>query len=314
MIGIYYIKRLKEDNAIMDNIFIHCFSNEEIKKVLELNVNKEYDLNDTFNDSFLSSLVNYSGQIGTKCYCEKCKDEETFIIDRHDFINSAYNFIESIYMKQKAGDKEVQHSKIVSLIDEHKKFGLDLTCPFCQSTLHLYYVYNDSQIEKIATFPDVMGGYKAKYKVLRKLKNNTNLFDYYNEFIEACYSYYKIKSGIGAFCYLRRCLENFVKDTWNDMYLEGKITESYDSKKKFSYRIDNIRINIDNDIYNMMPNLYDILSKGIHELDEEECLKYYEIIKEIVFTLLINRIELIDKKKKIVSLKANLEKIHSNIK
>lgn len=302
----------------MGNIFINCFSNEAIKKVLELNVNKEYDLNDTFNDSFLSSPVNYSAQIGTKCYCEKCKDEVSFIIDRHDFINSSFNFIELINMKhnttmiRKIGDKEVQHSKMISLIDKHEKFELDLICPFCQSTLHLYYVYNDTQIKKIATFPDVMGGYKAKYKVLRKL--NTNQFDYYNEFIESCYSYYKINSGIGAFCYLRRCLENFVKDTWNDMYLEGKITESYDSKKKFSYRIDNIRINIDNDIYNMMPNLYDILSKGIHELDEEECLKYFEILKEIVFTLLINRIELIDKKKKIVSLKSNLEKIHSNIK
>jgi len=305
----------------MDNIFIHCFSNEAIKKILELSVNKEYDLDETFlNEAFYTNDVNSNIQIGTKCYCEKCKDEVTFIIDRYDFINSSFDFIKLIDIKRnsstikKTGDKENKHPKIVSLIDEHKKFGLDLTCPFCQSTLHLYYVYNNSQIEKIATFPDVMGGYKAKYKVLRNLKNNTNQFDYYNEFIESCYSYYKINSGIGAFCYLRRCLENFVKDTWNDMRSEGIITELYDSKKKFSEKIEIVKVNVDNDIYRMMPKLYGILSKGIHELDEEECLKYFEVLKDIVFTLLINRIELIDKKKKMLSLNANLEKIASNIK
>ena len=192
------------------------------------------------------------------------------------------------------------------------RFEIDLLCPMCHSKMTLYYVYTLNYIEKILTYPDVMDGYKVKYKEYRKLQTD-NGFDYYNEFVEACYSFYKIHSGIGTFCYLRLCIENIIKDFWNEMLECGKINDEYDSMVKVSKRVEVIKDNLDPEIYCMIPNLYSILSKGINELDENECLKHFDTLKEIVEILLDQKLDILKKKKKIDYLKRSLNQISSNI-
>lgn len=60
--------------------------------------------------------------------------------------------------------------------------------------------------------------------------------------------------------------------------------------------------------------IYGILSKGIHELTEEECLAYFDCMRKSIELILDERLELLAKKKKIEEVKKTLNAITSQIK
>ena len=47
-------------------------------------------------------------------------------------------------------------------------------------------------------------------------------------------------------------------------------------------KIEAVKDKFDPRVRNLLKNLYGILSKGIHELDEEECKEYYQYLKTII--------------------------------
>ena len=59
--------------------------------------------------------------------------------------------------------------------------------------------------------------------------------------------------------------------------------------------------------------LYGILSKGIHELDEVECLNYFDLMKECIFMILDQKMEEERKKEKSKKLNEALQKAANKI-
>jgi hypothetical protein len=91
--------------------------------------------------------------------------------------------------------------------------------------------------------------------------------------------------GIGSFVYLRRILETLVEEAhekakteqnWNeDIYIQSRMTEKIQLLSGF------------------LPtrlvksaNLYGILSKGLHELSENECKKHYSLVRQAIQLIL----------------------------
>lgn len=60
--------------------------------------------------------------------------------------------------------------------------------------------------------------------------------------------------------------------------------------------------------------LYSILSKGIHELTENECLNIFEHVKLGIELILDEKIEQIDREKKIKEAEQKLNSINNEIK
>ena len=61
-------------------------------------------------------------------------------------------------------------------------------------------------------------------------------------------------------------------------------------------------------------SIYGVLSKGIHELTEEECLDYFDCMRQSIELILDERLEQLEKKKKIDEVKKTLNSITSQIK
>ena len=59
--------------------------------------------------------------------------------------------------------------------------------------------------------------------------------------------------------------------------------------------------------------IYSILSKGIHELDEEECLEIFDILKTGIEIILEEKIEKINKEKRKKFIEKELNKVNSNL-
>ncbi|HEY2583970.1 MAG TPA: hypothetical protein VGI43_19330 [Mucilaginibacter sp.] len=104
--------------------------------------------------------------------------------------------------------------------------------------------------------------------------------------------------GIGSFVYLRRIFEGLIEEAhilaknennWNeDQYAKSRMSEKIDQLDSYlpEFLVEN-------------KNLYSILSKGIHELEENECLQYFDAIKVGIELILDEKIEVFNKKRKL---------------
>ena len=63
-----------------------------------------------------------------------------------------------------------------------------------------------------------------------------------------------------------------------------------------------------------MKNVYKVLSKGVHELSEQECLKYFPALKLSIELILEQKIEMEAKRKQDEEVKRQLEEINKEIK
>lgn len=283
------------------------FKKEAINYILNLPVGKKVEITSDFIKNSLDHIISNNYQCGIDCYCSKCKDNKTFIISSLDFHQSASCFIRAIndsFSRSASlpGGPLTDPRSLFS--NERGKFDLELKCPVCNETIYFYYVYENGYIIKINTYPDLMNGLKQKFRRYGLLNNDD--YSYTDELITGCYLFYNSHSGIGSFCYLRRCLENFVKDYTNDLFNEEIIFEKYNASLKFEEKINIIKAKLDKDVCDMLKPLYSILSFGIHELKEQECLDFFERLREILEILLDERLENINKKNRIQKLKKNL--------
>lgn len=120
--------------------------------------------------------------------------------------------------------------------------------------------------------------------------------------------------GIGSFVYLRRIFEYLVfdalavaKDRNNEFDIDGfnnaRMNEKIQMLSGFlpDFLVENHAI-------------YGILSKGIHELSEEDCKKYFTILRESIEMILDEKLEAHQKELKKASVKQTLSQITGKLK
>ena len=119
--------------------------------------------------------------------------------------------------------------------------------------------------------------------------------------------------GIGSFVYLRRIFENLIEEA----HIAGQQDTGFSEDKYRDARMDE-KIEMLRD--HLPPfliknkNIYGILSKGIHELTESECLSYFEPLRVGIELILDEKIEQVEKKRKAQQAEAAIQKINQEIK
>lgn len=91
--------------------------------------------------------------------------------------------------------------------------------------------------------------------------------------------------AIPAFTYLRRILENFIIETQNLYILENKCEKTFFENKRIKDRI-KILENYLPDFFVKNNKIYSILSKGIHELEEDICHSIFPFLKMSLFEII----------------------------
>lgn len=119
--------------------------------------------------------------------------------------------------------------------------------------------------------------------------------------------------GVGSFVYLRRIFEFLI----NDSSTEAKTKTNWDyelyNKSRMAEKIDLLKDELPNFLVENK-SLYGILSKGIHELSEEECLDSFQIVKLGIELILDEKIEKINRQKKMEEAKKALNILSGQIK
>ena len=116
--------------------------------------------------------------------------------------------------------------------------------------------------------------------------------------------------GAGAYVYLRRIFESLLEQA------KGKAGDAIDIKAFNNAHVGEKITMLSSYLPSALTSntvLYGILSKGIHELTEEQCLTYFSVLKDCLYMILDQWEEMRKKEEKEKSIKAALSKIATNI-
>ncbi len=291
----------------------YLFKIDALKEILNLGRNDKLVIDYKYvvnsEDTGLLSLTN-DLQFGLDYYCESCKDKKTFSILSKTMIESVEvitDLIRDSYSKANAQSRMNPEVYFNNCIKQRKaRFDIELCCPICNSRIYFYYVISDGVLKKISSYPDSMNGLKIDYRRYKEISKGS--FDYYNEFVTGLYVYNHCNSGIGSYCYLRRCIENYVND-----YVVANPDVIIENNDTFEKKVKKLDGKISKDISELLKPLYKILSKGIHELDENVCLSEFDKLKQTVEIILDDKLSKIELDKKKDKLAKDLNKKSSEL-
>lgn len=173
---------------------------------------------------------------------------------------------------------------------------------------HTYYFKSGNFFTKVGQFPSVADFQIPQAQGYRKILDE----EQYKEFTRGM-GLAAHGVGIGSFVYLRRVFENLIEEAHvkaqtenekfpNEEYLKARMDEKIKMVKDYlpEFLVEN-------------RSLYAILSTGIHELTEDECLQYFETVKIGIEQILDEKIIQKEKADKAAKAREAIQKAHGQI-
>ncbi|MFI2133006.1 hypothetical protein ACH434_23605 [Lysinibacillus fusiformis] len=258
-------------------------------------------------------------------YCPFCKKEKPIIqilpkySSNNEILKSKLSTYTGLGFKEEIEEDEKyaidQASKnyrelIEKLFDENNVLQLQFEC----TSKHRLYVYfqllEGDYLIKTGQYPSILmfNGSLNKFKKL----TNKEIFK------ELTYADNLITQsmGVGAFLYLRRILEKLIFQHAETAIQDNKIDEQTFMNADTIEKVKLLKKQdcIPNYLADVNPFLYPILSKGVHELDEDECISYYDTLKKAII-LILDEVRENEEKIKLKNENKNaMNNIHSTLK
>ncbi len=198
---------------------------------------------------------------------------------------------------------------------EHKNIGygeVTLTCKRKSADMLRFFVWRntlrDGFIEKVGQDPSIAD---TQFSQLQVKYDKVLEGNYLKEFKRAV-GLASHGVGVGSFVYLRRIFESLIIQTFNDNQKDTGVENDAFQKLRMEKKIDTLKAYLPSQLVKMK-SIYGILSKGIHELDDEVCLKYFGPLKLSVELILDQRIEEKKKQEKDELVNKQIQDIQQNL-
>ena len=242
-------------------------------------------------DDIITSLVKRDETIEIEGYNPIKKRETTYYI--HKGIANVQRYTKSfnyddVYDVLDSYDYSGQllrEDGVKSIILKCKRYGDIITIIVAHSSI-------DEAIMKVGQFPSVADIHIGQIKKYNKILEKPSL----REFTKAI-GLAANGVGIGSFVYLRRIFEGLVNDAYEEAKKYGTINEASFEKQRMNEKIESLQGYLPPFIVEHS-SIYGILSNGIHELSEDECLAYFDTLRASIEMILDQRIEQKMKKQK----------------
>ena len=256
---------------------------------------KTYDLNELEVGEIISILYcnDYGDQMKTlDSFCTLCSKETTFIGEDKFDSQLADLLMKSGFIRTGSGDKE----RLIKGLEEIGYFSRLFNCPRSNSDIMHSHIFlfrvQDGRIIKVGQHPSIADLNKKEIKKYRKLKDN--IYEELNRAIGLA----SHGVGVGSFVYLRRIIEKHILVPRLNQMVEDQIINEEDLNRiDFKSKISIAKDYLPEFLVNNT-KLYSVLSKGIHELDEEECKKYFPLLRSSIEIILDQEIEDMERKQK----------------
>lgn len=190
---------------------------------------------------------------------------------------------------------------------------ITLSCKRKQNNILRFFVYKDEidnkVVEKVGQDPSLAD---LQFKDLQ-IKYEKVLSQKYLKELKKAVGLASHGVGVGSFVYLRRIFENLIFESFDKNEESLEIPKGDFTVKKMEDKIDILKDCLPSQLVEMK-SVYGILSKGVHQLEEDECLKYFQPLKLSIELILDQKIEEQKKKDKDHLVKKQIQSIQSDLK
>lgn len=114
--------------------------------------------------------------------------------------------------------------------------------------------------------------------------------------------------GVGSFVYLRRIFESLIENAHQEMISSPTWSEADYLKARMSEKIELLKTKLPAFLVENRA-MYGVLSKGVHELTEEECLNGFPVIKVGIEIILDAKLRQLEEQQKIAEARKALQKL-----
>ncbi|MDD4931158.1 MAG: short-chain dehydrogenase [Candidatus Colwellbacteria bacterium] len=260
---------------------------------------------------------------------EELQTEEVKTMSKHDFYfetplyeavsiseleKDAFRYDVDAYSAQ--NESETTYSIYTQEIDTWLKdsttigfYLITLTCKRKQNDVLRFTVYKDREIVlKIGQYPSLADLQFAEIgKKYNKVLPSEDLKN-----LKKAIGLVSHGAGAGSFVYLRRIFEKLILETYTNNASSLKINESDFKIQRMMDKVETLKAFLPSQLVEMK-GVYSILGKGVHELTEEECLRYFSPIKLSIELILDQKIEEDRKREKDAVVKKQLQQIQQEI-
>lgn len=284
---------------IFDSIPSNTVSSEENVFANFLQTAGLYDSMKIDEDNIQDLILLLDGKVRISVYCKECKEERVFSVKPYihfeDDDTGCYSqkLSEEVLRLQKSYTLDNTPSPGVSVkkqntvwkwknwqIEEVSRILVFQFICSMNEEHHLDYIVltTDNSMMKIGQYPSIAD---MTFPELDAYKHVISKED--RKELGTAIGLFANGVGAGSYVYLRRILERLVyqaKETAGDAVNDEEFEEA-----RVAERIKMLEGYLP-DILIKNTTIYGILSKGIHELSEEECRKYFPVVKECIYQIL----------------------------
>jgi hypothetical protein len=256
------------------------------KFFLETSLYERYSIDES--DGYtLFDLIFFTDKLD--CYCPFCEKESTFIGTNIPPLFSGHRINEYGAMAQygnvggyKYFLNKIHHINLYcSRVEKHKM----------QQTIYT----TDTELFKIGQYPSIAEISQPELKKYRTVLSKEK----YSE-LNRGVGLITHGIGIGSFVYLRRIFENLIEEAHKKISVSENWSEDDYQKSRMAEKIGLLQSELPEFLVENK-SLYSILSKGIHELTENECMEYFPTVRLGIELILDEKLE---KKKRDDKIKA----------
>lgn len=173
----------------------------------------------------------------------------------------------------------------------------------------LVYINSDEgYIMKIGSYPSLSDFHKKDIKKYEKVLSRKQKIE-----LLTAINIYNNGVGIGSYVYLRRIFESIVLEEAQNAISDGIIKEDEFRNMRMDDRIVALKDYLPAFLYEHHKELYGVLSKGIHELDEDDCLIYFPVMYDCITLILDERVAQKQREKIMREATSSLGKIASKV-
>lgn len=146
---------------------------------------------------------------------------------------------------------------------------------------HLDYVLlsENDQLIKIGQYPSVADLSFPELRMYKKVFLDVDMKE-----LKRAIGLHAQGIGVGSFVYLRRILERMVLKVMEEAIASGFVGQEI-RKAHFNDKLKALKDSVP-DVLSNNPVIYGILSKGVHELSEEECIRCFPVVKQCIILML----------------------------
>ena len=262
---------------------------------LEMPLYSEIDLGNDEDAEKVYECISYTGTVDA--YCVWCGKE------------SIFNTTESIHIEPEWRSQYSKETPLEAWLS--KGNGIQRVVHSCtRASGHNYFAYylkEDNFFVKFGQFPSAADFQIPLAERYRKILGEVQYKEMTRGIGLAAHGV-----GIGSFVYLRRVFENLIEEAHKLSVEDGDFDNDSYKKARMDERIEMLKNHLPGFLVENKA-LYSILSKGIHELTEDECLQYYEAVKIGIEQILDEKITQSEKEEKAKRAKEAIQNAHGNL-